>query len=298
MNDQHLSAPDGTRIAFGVAGQGPALMLTNGLVTSTSFWKYLRPMWLSKYTVVTWDFPGHGASGPALSAQGACIEALPAIMARVMDAAGVASAVHVGWSVGAQVVLEMYRQYPARVRALVTLFGPAGNALESTRLPIRAGIIKRFVGHRRAHELARVLRWFVGLPLTPGVTRLLRQARLIGLQTSDKDLREILDHLTRLDLRTATWLAASCQRHSAYDVLPQLAVPLLIMAGGRDPFMPADGVAVPMHRAAPGSELVTIDAATHAALLDFPDEIDRHVDAFLRRRAGLVPASAAATGRE
>ena len=49
--------------------------------------------------------------------------------------------------------------------------------------------------------------------------------------TDTTELRdEILDHLTRIDLRCATWLAASCQRHSAYDVLPQLTVPLLIMA--------------------------------------------------------------------
>ena len=97
---------------------GPALMLTNGLVTSTSFWKYLRPMWQRNYTVVTWDFPGHGNSGPAVTAEGATVWALPSIMARIMDAVGVAQAVPIGWSVGSQIVLEMYRQYPERVRAL------------------------------------------------------------------------------------------------------------------------------------------------------------------------------------
>jgi hypothetical protein len=34
---------------------------------------------------------------------------LPAIMARIMDAIGLERAVHVGWSVGSQIVLEMYR---------------------------------------------------------------------------------------------------------------------------------------------------------------------------------------------
>jgi pimeloyl-ACP methyl ester carboxylesterase len=295
MNDQSVSAPDGTRIAYGVAGQGPALMLTNGLVTSTSFWKYLRPLWLRRFTLLTWDLPGHGASAPAASEQGACIEALPAIMARVMDAAGIERAVHVGWSVGSQIVLEMYRQYPARVQALITLFGPAGRALESTRLPVPARFIEYFINHPQAHLMARLLSWCVGLPLPSSVTQLLRRARLIGLQTSEKDLREILDHLTRLDLRTATWLAASCQRHSAYDVLPQIAVPLLIMAAGRDPFMPAEGVALPMHEAAAGSELVIIEGATHAALLDFPDEIAKHVDDFLCRRTGLAPDSSVRT---
>jgi pimeloyl-ACP methyl ester carboxylesterase len=116
-------------------------------VTSTSFWKYLRPLWLRKYTVVTWDFPEHGSSGPGASRQGASIEALPAIMARIMDAIGLERAVHVGWSVGAQIVLEMYRQFPERVDGLVTLLGPAGRALESTRLPISGRLLEQLVSH-------------------------------------------------------------------------------------------------------------------------------------------------------
>src|SRR5262245_3186701 len=129
VNDQSLLRPDGTRIAFGVTGRGPALMLTNGLTTSTTFWKYLRPIWAEKYTVVTWDFPGHGESGPAATSASATVPALPEMMAAILDRLGIERAVHVGWSVGSQVVLELYRQLPERARALVMLFGPAGRAL-------------------------------------------------------------------------------------------------------------------------------------------------------------------------
>jgi len=107
VNDKSLLAPDGTRIAYGVTGRGPALMLTNGLTTTTRFWKYLRPMWREKYTVITWDFPGHGGSAPAASLRSATVEAQPAIMAAILDQLGIDAAVHVGWSVGSQVVLEL-----------------------------------------------------------------------------------------------------------------------------------------------------------------------------------------------
>ena len=30
-------------------------MLSNGLTTSTGFWKYLQPRWREHYTVITWD---------------------------------------------------------------------------------------------------------------------------------------------------------------------------------------------------------------------------------------------------
>lgn len=284
MNDRTLLAPDGTRIAFGVAGTGPALMLSNGLTTTTTFWKYLRPMWQEEYTVVTWDLPGHGGSGPAATPQSATIEAQPAIMARIMDTLGLQSVVHVGWSVGSQIVLEMYRQYPERVRALVILFGPAGKALESTRLPVSGKLIERTMRHPQAHRLTALLTRICALPMAPGVPELLRKARLIGLQTSEKDLRQVLDDLSRLDPKTVPIMTVSTQRHLAYDVLPSVRVPTLIMAARRDPFMPVDHVAMPMHQAAPGSELVVLETATHAALLDYPDEIAKHVDDFLRRR--------------
>jgi pimeloyl-ACP methyl ester carboxylesterase len=149
---------------------------------------------------------------------------------------------------------------------------------------------------RQAHVISRLIAGFVELPMAPGLSRLLRQARLIGLQTSERDLRQILDQLARMDPRTAPRLALSSQRHSAYDVLPRVQVPLLIMAAGRDPFMPVKRVAIPMHQAAPGSELVIIEGATHAALLDFPDEIAKHVDEFLARRLGGTQGSPRVAG--
>jgi 3-oxoadipate enol-lactonase len=284
MNDQNLLAPDGTRIAFGWVGSGPPLLLTNGLTTSSSFWKYLRPIWQAKYTVITWDLPGHGDSAPSKSPEGATIEALPNIMARILDAVGVEQAVQIGWSVGSQVVLEMYRQWPQRVRALVTLFGPAGRALESTRLPISGKRLEQLARHARAERVASLLSRLVRVPLLPGVTALLRRAQLIGQHTSNEDLREILDHVARIDPKTLPLMTLSAQLHSAYDLLPAIAVPWLIMAAARDPFMPLEAVAVPMHRAAPGSELVVLKEATHAALLDFPDQIAEAVEGFLTRR--------------
>lgn len=288
MNDQSLVAPDGTRIAFGVTGRGPALMLTNGLTTTTTFWKYLRPMWQDKYTIVTWDFPGHGGSAPAASPDSATVEAQPSIMAAILDRLGIERAVHVGWSMGSQVVLELYRQRPERAHALVMLFGPAGRALENTRLPIPGAWIERVMAHPRASLLAALIARILALPLAPGTLDLLRTLRIIGLQTSERDLLQILDDMSRLDPKTIPRMVVSSQRHSAFDVLPRVRVPLLIMTARRDPFMPMQNVAVPMHESAPCSELVVLEAATHAALLDFPDEIARHVDDFIMRRVSTL----------
>jgi pimeloyl-ACP methyl ester carboxylesterase len=283
-NTQRLNAPDGTAIAYDVIGRGPPLMLTNGITTSTVFWKYLRPLWAERYSVVTWDYPGHGFSEPARTAEGARIEAMPAIITGIMDTLGIERAVHVGWSVGAQVVLELARRAPERVRGLVTLFGPAGHALASTELPFSGGLIETVFRSAAAPQIADLLARFVRLPLTPPVVWAIRRMRLIGPHTSVEDLRSFLGQLSHVDPHTIPKMVVSCQTHSAEDVLPTLRVPMLIMAGGRDPFVPLEKVARPMHHRAPTSELVVIDGATHSAMLDYPQQIAGLVQDFIARR--------------
>src|SRR5262249_28760550 len=143
INDRYLVAHDGTRIAYRVEGSGPALVLTNGLTTTTTFWKYLRPRWLQKHTLLTWDLPGHGNSGPAQSAEGASFPGQPRFLAAVMRAAGLSHAAQIGWSTGAQVVLETYRQFPALCDSLSLLLGGAGNVLTTSRLPVGGALIDR-----------------------------------------------------------------------------------------------------------------------------------------------------------
>lgn len=122
-SERTLIARDGTRIAYAVAGEGSAFVLTNGLTTTTSFWKYVRPIWLRNHTVITWDLPGHGRSGPAQSAATARVEAQPELMMGILDALAIERAVHIGWSTGCQLVLEAYRQFPERCSRLALLFG-------------------------------------------------------------------------------------------------------------------------------------------------------------------------------
>src|SRR5690349_15004882 len=60
-----VQGSDGTEVSYELVGNGPALVLTNGLTTTSTFWKYLQPRWAPHHSVLTWDFPGHGKSAPA-----------------------------------------------------------------------------------------------------------------------------------------------------------------------------------------------------------------------------------------
>ena len=76
-------------------------------------------------------------------------------------------------------------------------------------------------------------------------------------------------------------------------MLSQLAVPLLILSGDRDPFAPSELVGVPLHRAAPGSQLLRLPNGTHTALLEEPQLIADTVEEFVTRSyAALASAGA------
>jgi len=283
-NNHRVTADDGTVIAYSVSGEGPALVLTNGLTTSSFFWKYLRTGWIAHHRVITWDLPGHGRSGPARSSLSATIAGQPALLAKVMAAAGVTQATQIGWSVGCQVVLEVYRQRPELCNALITLFGPAEHALRNTALPVPGSWLEALLGHSRGTYFAMLVQRLAQAATLPGAAAVLRKTGIIGEDTSTADLRQLINDLGAVHSSTGRRMAVSAEAHSAWDVLGAVHVPYLIMAGDRDAFAPPRRVAMRMHGASPGSELVRLPRATHTALLDHADQIAVVIDDFIRRR--------------
>jgi len=283
MNDRFLLADDGTRIAYGVAGSGPALVLTNGLTTTTTFWEYVRPIWLQRHTVITWDLPGHGQSGPAQSDATARLHYQPEIVARVMDAVGVRRAAQIGWSTGSQVVLELYRRYPERCVSLALLFGAAGRVLSTTQLPLAGKWIERLVRATPPAAFGLVHGALARAMRAPGSLALARKLTLVGEQARAQDVQRVIAHIGSVDPRTLRVMLLSSQEHTAHEVLSQLRVPLLILAGDQDPFAPSELVGVAMQRAAPGSELLRLPSGTHTALLEEPELIGRKVEEFVQR---------------
>jgi pimeloyl-ACP methyl ester carboxylesterase len=280
--DKHLTLADGTEVAFAVEGDGPALVLTNGVTTNTEFWRYLQPQWSRSHRVLCWDLPGHGVSSPARSAPTADLAEQPEIIAQLMDEAAMPSAVQIGWSTGCQVVLELYRRHPQRCRALVLLLGSAGRTLSTTKLPLSGALIERLARDMPKPVFRVLVRALARATNGPGGQLVPRRFNLIGPGTSRADAALITEHLTRLDAGTVQAMIASAERHSAWDVLDRISVPVLIVAGERDPFAPADTVGAQMHARCPTAQIVRLPQGTHTALLDHADTIGEVVTQFLR----------------
>jgi pimeloyl-ACP methyl ester carboxylesterase len=290
INDRFFHASDGTRIAYRVEGAGPSIVLTNGLTTTTTFWKYVRPIWLQRHTVLTWDLPGHGNSGPAQSDLSASVPGQPDILAQVMREVAMTRAAQIGWSTGAQVVLETYRQHPELCESLVMLLGGAGHVLDTMRMPVSAAAIEWFANGlpRGAFDVThRVLSSAFRLPGSRVVGRL---SGFIGPRVSRDDLHELTEHIASVHPYTLQRFVRSSQAHTAAEALAALRVPLLILGGDKDPFAPSELVAFELQRLAPQAELARLPEGTHTALLEEPEWIARTVQRFLDGALGLTSA--------
>jgi pimeloyl-ACP methyl ester carboxylesterase len=60
---QHVDSADGTRIAFRASGSGEPVLFVHGSATSGADWAFVLPLLRDRFTVVTMDRRGRGASG-------------------------------------------------------------------------------------------------------------------------------------------------------------------------------------------------------------------------------------------
>lgn len=281
---RYIDAEDGTVLAYRVHGEGPPLVLANGVTTSEFFWRYLLPRWSQRFRVLTWDYKGHGHSGPARDLRRTTIPDLVGDLGRVLDAAEVDHAPIVGFSMGSQIAIEAVRGLPGRVDAVVSLFGSAGRLLD-TALPPFGPVLEKLLRSLLGGSGTIAMAGF-GLALrAPGAPRLGQLLGYLGPHCDRSDIAALVRNFNRLHHATVREIILHGAVHDARDLLATFPVPLLIVAGDNDPFAPARTVGVPMHRSCPGSRLYRMPYGTHTSLFEHPDELARVIEAFLAEAA-------------
>ena len=108
----------------------------------------------------------------------------------------------------------------------------------------------------------------------------------IGLaaRTLDEGLfAALVDDFRTLDMETYIGLLERLGEHDAWDLLPQIDVPTLLITGSRDAFTPRSA-AERMARRIRGSELMVIPGATHYAAIEYPEMLNLRLEKFLRER--------------
>jgi len=204
-------------------------------------------------------------------------------------AEGVARVILLGWSIGVQVALEHYRRHRDAVDALVLVNGAhgrvlhrslGGGALVGATLPVAVRGL-----HRAAPLIDRtvlpVLQWLAAMRYAG------KALRLAGVVTGEPpNVPEAVRAFLTLDPDVFLQMTLWADDHDTEDLLAQVRVPTLVIAGGRD-MITRPPVARHIAATIPGASYQEITGATHYGVMEFPETYARGIDEFVRQ---LPPA--------
>lgn len=283
-----VEGSDGTRLYVRATGEdGPAtVLLSDGIVCDGFIYRYLWDEVARWLPVAHWHYRGHGRSAPPADPTQIAVEHHARDLNAVRAALGDPPVVLVGHSFGTQVALEAALQEPARVRALVLLCASYGRVTHTfkggDRLATELPGWSRFVAKN-----PRFVRSLLGRLPARLVSELARftpdvDARLLR----PEDLTPYFEHVATLDPEL---MLAMIHRAGDYDARPHLGrldVPVLIVSGERDTFIPVEH-SEELARLLPRAEHVVLPGATHAAPLEQPELLALRLEKFLRQH-GLL----------
>ncbi|MEU0133916.1 alpha/beta fold hydrolase [Streptomyces sp. NPDC006296] len=242
----YAPAADGTRIAYQLQGSGPPLVLLAGQANNHHWWDAVRDDFHSARSTLTLDYRGTGRSDKPDTPYSTGLFAQDVIA--VLDALGIDRADVYGTSMGGRVAQLLAARHPHRVGALVLgCTSPGGPHSVERSDEVRRALAQPQPGAARQAllELMYTPRWIASRPGPhhtlgdPGMPAHARRHHLVA-----------------------------SNRHDAWDVLPDIGAPTLVVHGSDDRLNPTANAHLLADRI-PGARLHLIPGARHAYFEEF-----------------------------
>jgi pimeloyl-ACP methyl ester carboxylesterase len=246
-------------------GEGPEVLLIGGAGDTVESWQFQLDGLADRYRLIAFDNRGAGRTtmpeGP-LSA-----EAMADDAAGVLRALEIPSAHVAGFSGGSIISQELALRHPKLVRSLV---------LQST-WPVMDPYFRSWL---------LFVRWLVEVApseraFLEGFFLDIYTARAHNDGTVDQFIEEVLAFPHKQSTEDLQRYLDAFLDHDTSDRLPEIAVPTLVLAGGRDPTSRP-----PLCRAVaeliPGALFDVLEEEAHQPFQEVPDEWNARVDAFWR----------------
>lgn len=262
---QIIVSVDDARLDIDDRGTGDAIVLLHGFPLTRDIWNAQADALSKTHRVILPDLRGMGRStaphGPYL------MESLAGDIAATLDALGIERASIVGHSLGGYVALAFARMYVERVERLALVGARLGEDTPE-RARFREGLADRI---EAADSIQPALDAFLPQMLAPGASVELH-ARLAEIASDNGPIG------------AAAMLRGMAIRTSSEDIAGDIDVPMLVLAGAHDPFLPPAEAAA---EAAdfPRGRLVTCERSAHLPMLEEPDRTNAALAGWLAGQA-------------
>ncbi|KOU23365.1 sigma factor sigB regulation protein rsbQ [Streptomyces sp. WM6372] len=251
--------------------QGPAVVLAHGFGCDQNMWRLTVPALAEDYRVVLFDYVGAGRSDPSAFSQDryATLGGYARDVVEVCEALDLRDAAFVGHSVSAMIGVLAAALAPERIGALV-MVAPSPRYIDDEGY--RGGFSAEDIDELLESLESNYLGWSAAMaPVIMGNAERpeLGEELRNSFCATDPDMARVFAHTTFLS--------------DSRDDLKSVGVPTLVLECTQDAIAPRE-VGAFVHRAIPGSTLVTLDATGHCPHLSAPEATNEAITTFL---AGL-----------
>ncbi len=257
------TARDGARLFYDVIGAGPPVLLVAGQASDHTVWDGVRDDFAARHSVIVFDHRGTGDSdkpeAPPYSTRGFADDAVA-----ILDHLGIARAHAYGISMGGRIGQWLGIDHAARLGALVLGCTTPGGS-HAVRRPPEVDV------ELVSGDPARLL------PFQVSPAWSARHADYLADRQGALRDRPVPPHARRLH-----YLAS--EAHDAWDLLPAITVPTLVLHGSDDQMNPTANAALLAARI-PGAELHLVEGGRHAYFVEYRPAASQVVLAFLARNA-------------
>jgi non-heme chloroperoxidase len=273
---------DGTRLFYSLEGEGPPLIFCYGLVCSSLHWTYQIDYFRRGYQAVWFDYRGHHNSEVPADLNTLDIPTMAKDLEALLDELKIKEAVFLGHSMGVNVVLELCRRRPERVKAMVLANGTAKRPLETLfGMNVTQGLLSLLSKtYARSPKLVSAL-W--SLQKNNPISKMI--VTLGGFNphlSAPEDIALYVNQVAEMDPGILIYLIQNYDNFDSAAWLHTLQTPTLIIAGENDHITPTDEQLL-MKQLLPNSEIEIVKHGSHCPQMDLPDLVNLRIEKFLAK---------------
>jgi len=281
----YIESFDGTKLAVYEHGDknAPLFFLVNGLGGNIDTWKFVVDHFKDRFRFAGYDYRGmfNSFSPPThdFTMKAHVCDALTAL-----EYFASSDAVVLGWSMGVQVALEIAGAAPHKVKALILANGAYGRPLDRAMPRLKPLATKAMA---LLAATAPMLRPIARPALaTPILLKLAKKAGIVSKHLDEGVFLGLARQFAELDFDNYRDCVDALINHDAEHLLDGIKAPTLILGGGRDFFTPLS-FSQEMARRIRGAQLHIIQDASHYCAVEYPEQLNRYIDRFLKERVNL-----------
>jgi pimeloyl-ACP methyl ester carboxylesterase len=256
---------NGVELAYEARGTGAPLVMIHGAQGDQSMFADMASSFASRFHVLTFDQRGSGLSEkPDMDYS---IAQLADDTAALMDHAGFAAAHVIGVSMGGTIAQELALRHPRKVHSLI-LGCTTGGGPKAIRIGGNAFAAAYSTQPMPAEERGRAL---AEAAFTKGYIE--RHPEIIPAMIEARRRRP-------LDAAALEHRMKAVLKHDAYDRLPKISCPTLVITGREDALISWENSRILAERI-PGAQLVVLESAGHCFWLEQPEQASEAILRFL-----------------